>query len=498
MAQKYQGQTLPTGEPELILVLKPGLQASRTTESGLISATANLDPVQDVLNRHNAKISLLFGATEERVRQQQASVSKASPWVGPGEQQPLLAPMPELSAFYRVQADADKLDAIAQELRSQPNVEAAYVKPGGSPPLILLDRPKEVKATATVAATATPNYVDHQGYLRAAPEGIDAINYAHYMVGGQGEGIRIIDCEWGWRFTHEDLLENNLGVIAGTSTTFQDYVDHGTAVAGILGGDRNTYGVVGICPRAMFGASSFWDQSTSTAIKRAADVLGPRDLILLEIHRAGPKATGIGQDGYIAIEWWPDDFAAIRYATEKGIIVVEAAGNGSQNLDDPVYETRPDSFPPTWRNPFNLANPSSGAVMVGAGAPPPGTHGSDFGPDRSRLWFSNYGSRVDAQGWGYEVTSTGYGWLQGGISQDLWYTDSFSGTSSASPIVTGALACVQGILKDFDRRPLTPAEARSILRSTGSPQQDGPNGPKSQRIGNRPDLRQLVQAALNR
>ena len=28
-----------------------------------------------------------------------------------------------------------------------------------------------------------------------------------------------------------------------------------------------------------------------------------------------------------------------------------------------------------------------------------------------------------------------------------------------------------------------------MLRATGSPQQDGPNGPATQRIGNRPDLR---------
>ena len=93
---------------------------------------------------------------------------------------------------------------------------------------------------------------------------------------------------------------------------------------------------------------------------------------------------------------------------QKGIIVVEAAGNGFQNLDDAVSSRRPTGFPASWKNPFNMSNPSSGAVVVGAGAPPPNTHGANDGPDRSRLDFSNYGARVDVQGWGREVTSSGY------------------------------------------------------------------------------------------
>jgi subtilisin family serine protease len=225
--------------------------------------------------------------------------------------------------------------------------------------------------------------------------------------------------------------------------------------------------------------------------------------MLLEIHRGGPNANGQGQFGYIAVEWWPDDLAAIRYAVGLGIIVVEAAGNGSQNLDDPIYDARSPNFPTTWSNPFNSANPTSGAVLVGAGNPPEGTHGRDSQAslnepyvDRARCGFSNYGRRVDCQGWGWEVTSTGYGDLPGGVTDaSRWYTDEFSGTSSASPIVTGTLACLQGVLKAAGRPPLTPAQAIQLLRTTGSPQQSAPGRPASQRIGNRPDLRQLITAA---
>ena len=216
--------------------------------------------------------------------------------------------------------------------------------------------------------------------------------------------------------------------------------NHGTAVLGEFSGDRNPIGITGICPDANVRAISHGTLGSAAAIRRAADLLGAGDIILLEMHRPGPRHNFASRDdqlGYIAVEWWPDDFAAIVYATSRGIIVVEAAGNGAENLDDALYNTRPAGFPSTWVNPFRRA-PDSGAVIVGAGAPPPNTHGRDHGPDRSRLDFSNYGACVDTQGWGREVTSCGYGDLQGGSNEDLWYTDIFSGTSSASPIqVTG-------------------------------------------------------------
>src|SRR4030095_10915820 len=122
----------------------------------------------------------------------------------------------------------------------------------------------------------------------------------------------------------------------------------------------------------------------------------------------------------------------------------------------------------------------------------------DHVPDRSRLDFSNWGALIDAQGWGREVTTCGYGDLQGGSNEDLWYTDTFSGTSSASPIVTGVIACLQGMAKARGKPVLTPAQVRNCLRSTGSPQQDAPGRPATQRIGNRPDLRAFATCAFGK
>jgi hypothetical protein len=442
-------------------------------------ARADVTPLNQILERHKAIIRPLFGASEDRL------MFKSAPAVGPA--------MPNFAIYYRVEAPAPRLKEIARELRENDAIEAAYVKPPAEPPLI-----NEMAPAAVEAPPATPDFTSRQVYLGPAPSGIDA-RHAWTLRGGRGAAVRIIDIEGAWRFSHEDLTQNQGGLVGGVPSPDIGWRNHGTAVIGVFGGDGNGFGVSGICPEANVSAISiFGGMGSAPAIRNAVNRLQAGDIILLELHRAGPRnnyQSRPDQNGYIAIEWWPDDFDAILFATRRGILVVEAAGNGAQNLDDPIYDTPDSGFPAGWTNPFNRANRDSGAILVGAGAPPPGTHGRDHGPDRSRLGFSNFGNAIDVQGWGREVTTCGYGDLQGGSNEDFWYTDQFSGTSSASPIVVGTLGCLQGILRAGGITPLTPARARKVLRATGSPQQDAPGQPSSQRIGNRPDLRALVRGA---
>ncbi len=400
-----------------------------------------------------------------------------------------------LEGFLQVAAPLEALLSLVDQLLQRPDVEAAYVLPPVQPPIWDLT----ALPAAAAPAAATPDFSARQVYLDPAPEGVDA-RFAWTCAGGDGAGVEIIDIEGGWRTTHEDLAANQGGVVAGTALTAQGWVDHGTAVLGEFSGDDNGFGVKGICPGANVRMVSHGGNEGAKAIKQAADLLNQGDIMLLEMHRPGPAANfqlNQNQKGYIAVEWWPDAYAAIRYATNKGIIVVEAAGNGAENLDDPIYSTPAKGFPKDWQNPFARGSRDSGAIVVGAGSPPPETHGRTHTTDRARLDFSNYGSVVDVQGWGREVTSTGYGDLQGGASQDQWYTDVFSGTSSASPIVTGVVGCMQGVRRAASLAPLTPSDVRNLLRTTGSPQQDGSFGPATERIGNRPDLKQLLPQILS-
>ncbi len=490
---KSKKQKLPDqqfGSPPELIVVSKSVEAPHAKEVATALRSESQPAEQSLAGfivSNGLNLTPVFGSTDEEVA---TIVSRAAS----GRQGEDFSTMQQ---FYKVDApEGSDLEALAAQLNELAEVEAAYVKPPCLPPVFFEDDESDSVPGIEDQAPITQDLTPNQGYLNAAPQGVDA-RYAWTIPGGRGSGMRVIDIEGGWNFAHEDLRINVGGLLGGINSTDMRWRNHGTAVIGEIIGNTNSFGVTGISPAANVRCMSIFNGGSANAVRTAADNLSAGDVILIELHRGGPRYPGGNtQLGFIAIEFWPDDFEAIRYATSKGVIVIEAAGNGSQNLDDAIYDTRLAGFPASWRNPFRRAGGvDSGAILVGAGAPPPGTNGGNWGADRSRLGFSNYGAAVDTQGWGEGVTSAGYGVVTGTNpnNQNEWYTNFFNGTSSASPIVTAVVANLQGIQKAAGRALLTPRRVRELLRSTGSPQQAGAN-PVSQRIGNRPNLRALIQA----
>lgn len=363
--------------------------------------------------------------------------------------------------WLRVTVPADDVERTLATLRTDPAVVQAFV-----PPVTALAGMPVAVRDADSCPITTPSFESYQGYLGPAPHGIDAP--AAWRRGARGQGVWFADVEGAWNPQHEDLPGDRITHVSGGLFSDPAWRAHGTAVLGEVVGRDNGKGVVGIAPdvERVF-TSSIRDVAVADAINAAAVRLRPGDVLLIELHSVGPRGR------WVPVELWDDVFDAIRAATARGVIIIEAAGNGAEDLDHRIYQRK-----------FDRRKRDSGAIMVGAGGPPRGGY-----VDRERLDFSNFGGRVDVQGWGRKVATLDYGDLQACSGADRHYTGEFSGTSSASPMVAGAALILQGIARERGR-VLAPVELRDLLRRTGTPQ----TGKTSESIGPRPDLARAIQA----
>ena len=372
----------------------------------------------------------------------------------------------DLDLYYRVQVPAGttqaEVDQFVDALNAIPSIEIAYAQ---SPPAV----PGDI-------SPATPNYQPQQTYLNAAPNGINAL-YAWTVAGGRGTGTKIVDVEGAWKTSHEDFPA--LFHTGGTQYNDQDWRDHGTAVMGVLAAPNNGYGVTGIAHSAQIGIEALGNGTAANAITNASMAAGVSGLVLIELYQSGPSTPNSGcgcssRCDWVPMEWTPGEYDAIASATANGRIVIEPAGNGATDLDDPTYGGA-----------FNRMVRDSGAIMVGA----------SLSTQRSPTCFTNFGSRVDMHGWGYDVVTLGYGDLFNPNDEKQWYTAVFNGTSSASPIVTGAASSIIGVsLADgqgYGYR--SPTEIRKILRDTGTPQVSD-----YRNIGPMPNLAAAIPRILDR
>jgi len=385
--------------------------------------------------------------------------------------------MPALHQWFRLHLrQGEDLVAAVNRLNALDEVEVAYPAPLPVP----MSAGLPVADDTTSPPPASPNLEGRQMYaLPAGQGGIDAV-HARSIPGGDGSGVRVADIEYSWNWQHEDLKKLT---VAGTwirqgsriTDPFNDN-GHGTAVLGEMVGDANGYGVRGLVngatPHYVNVTSPETGYNPANAVVLASRKLSAGDVILIEQQFPGPSPC----TGFVAPEWIPSIYDAVSSAVRRGIHVVQTAGNGNVNLDD----TR------CFGSPFPGGRPDSGSIIVGAGSPWPTAWCSMRQAARSRLGFSTYGRRVNVQGVGQCVTSTGYGDIYNGGGNAL-YTGRFSGTSSSAPIVTAAVAALSGIAKARGKT-ITPQAMRSLLVETGTPQV-GNTG----HIGPLPDLRAAIE-----
>lgn len=203
---------------------------------------------------------------------------------------------------------------------------------------------------------------------------------------------------------------------------------HGTHVAGIIAAERNNgKGANGVANNVQIMSvrtvpnGDEYDKDVALAIRYAVD------------NGAKVINGSFGKSFSPHSEWVRD---AIKYASDKDVVFVHAAGNDSENVD--VANNFPDDN-------INGQEISNTYIRVGALAP---KYGSNM-----VAGFSNYGkANVDVFAPGAEVYST--------TPQNEY--DTKGGTSMAAPAVAGVAALIRSYYPK-----LTAAQVKQIIMNSG-------------------------------
>lgn len=261
------------------------------------------------------------------------------------------------------------------------------------------------------------------------PYGVKTIEAPHiWRSGEKGKGVVVAILDTGIDLNHPDLKDR---IIGGRNFTKEgspdDYLDrngHGTHVAGIIGASENEKGVVGVAPecsllivKVLDGDGSGDYQGITEGIKWATKWRGKNG----ERVRIMNMSLGGAEDDHNLHE-------AIKKAVEEDILVVVASGNEGDDNE----ETFEAGYPACYKE----------CIEVSA---------SD---ENNRLApFSNNNEYVDCIASGVNVLSTYIG------SQYA----KLSGTSMATPHISGALALIVNVGEKYFNRHLCESEVYALL-----------------------------------
>jgi major intracellular serine protease len=249
--------------------------------------------------------------------------------------------------------------------------------------------------------------------------------------GDKGKGVVIAICDTGIDRNHPDLKNQIIGgknfTGIGKVDDFDDDNGHGTHVAGTIAASEDGAGVVGVAPEAKLLICKVLDAQGSGSYKSIIDGInyatnwtGPNGerVRIISMSLGGPYND-------------PHMERAILNACSKGILVVVASGNEG-DADQNTYEY---GYPALYNE----------CITVAA-----------CDENRQLAPFSNNHLEVDVIAAGVDVIST-------------YPTSKYavlSGTSMATPHVSGALALIINIGERQFKRELTESEIYALLVKT--------------------------------
>ena len=321
---------------------------------------------------------------------------------------------------------------------------------------------------------------------------------AHAITTGS-KSVLVGDIDTGIDWTHPDLapnvdFANSASCVSGAPDTSPDaYLDdfgHGTHTAGTIAAAANGVGITGVAPGVRIAAIKATDPD---------GFIFP-EMIVCAFMWAASHHMDVTNNSYFVGPWyfnckndpgqhaiWKAEQRAIRYAMTRGVTVVAATGNFSDDLAHPTQDVlSPDTdFPDV--DPRRITNAC--AEVPGE---IPGVIGvSATGPQGLKSSYSNYGVLgvvdVAAPGGDYlqatpevpsgDVLSTvpyDFGLFFESIAPDLIVKDCsvspcayyayFEGTSMAAPHATGLVALA---VSRFGKLP--PGKAAALVERTADP-----------------------------
>lgn len=312
----------------------------------------------------------------------------------------------------------------------------------------------------------------NNGSTSGSVSGEDARVATPWNSGCKGGGVSVVTVDDGMDNRHEDLIPNydtslnrdytNQNVFFTTSLCTTALGCHGTAVSGIMAArDGNGIGVSGAAPRAKLGVRNVLYNPTDS---NASDAMSTNASLVHISNNSWGAADDLGTLAPSGTLWQAGiDTALSTGRNGKGSVFFWAAGNGGRSLNAYYGVSNATSIYTDNSNYDGQAN-YYGVNAICA-----------VGNDGLRASYSEEGANllVCAHSMGNnsvgivttDITSSGgYNRPSSGEPSNTNYTNSFSGTSSASPLAAGVSALVLDVNPNLSWRDMRVILARSARK----------------------------------
>jgi len=450
--------------------------SARAEEPGLVSAArANNDEMNYAIN--------LAGTNPEDLQRALALV--------PGAGGAALASYPEIGTFFAQSATPSFAPDLAAALRAA-GISIHSIGPTRVAPVLYYERVElptdkkdEAPAPQSGAAGGLNSMRDETASAAPAEANEEIFNWgAVAMHAREAEAVNVKRApvtvavvDSGVEDTHPDLegrVDTSRSVkcsVNGVATQdfygWRDEFYHGTHVAGIIAANHNDIGIDGIAPEA-----------TIVAIQATNDnrLIYP-EYVTCAFMWAASHGVDVVNNSYSMDPWvyWsptdPEQAAgleaatrSIKYAQDKGLAVIAAAGNEGVDIDNPWIDNgSPTDVPTPTKNravegSIRVPSMLDGVAQVSAVGQ---AYNVKPGLSLGRAEFSNYGHTIDFAAPGDQIYST---------ATTLFYRSGYAvadGTSMATPHVSGVAALIKSVHPELTGAQVIHLMERQALANYG-------------------------------